>query len=56
MVLKNKVEEENDEYKKELEPECRDKTSSVEESSNFIDKMKIECDCKNVMVKMIKKN
>ena len=40
-VLKEKVEEENYECKKELEPEWRGKTSAFEEGSDRIEKMKI---------------
>ena len=55
-VLKEKVEEEKDERKKELESECRDKTSECEKRSNFIEKLKLKKNDKNTKVKIIKNN
>ena len=53
-ALKDKEEEENDECKKELEQKCRDIKSACEESSNFIEKIKLEHDYKKCE-KIIKK-
>ena len=40
--LNEKAEDENDEWKKELEPKCRGKTSAYEESVKLVEKIKIE--------------